>query len=48
MGTVSSSIHTSFERSMITMSGRIAIDRMLGGIVDGGLFSIRELQNTIV
>ena len=24
---------------MITMSGRIAVDRMLGGVVDGGLFS---------
>ena len=43
MGTVilfySSSIHTFFERSIITMSGRIAVDGMLGGIVDGGLFS---------
>ena len=39
MGTVSSNIHSFFERSMITMSGRIAVDRMLGGIVDGGLFS---------
>ena len=45
MGTVSSSNHTSFERSMFTMSARIAVDRILGGIVDGGLFSIRELQN---
>ena len=36
MGTVSSSIHTFFERSMITMSSPIAVDRMLGGIVDGG------------
>ena len=37
--TVSSSIHTFFLDSMITMSGRIAVDRMLVGIVDGGLFS---------
>ena len=37
VGTVSSSIHTFFERSMITMSGCIAVDRMLVGIVDGGI-----------
>ena len=39
MGTISSNIHIFFERSMMTMSGRNAVDKMLGGMVDGGLSS---------
>ena len=39
MGTVSSNIHIFFEISMMTMSGRNAVDKMLGRMVDGGLYS---------
>ena len=34
MGTVSSNIHIFFERSVMTMSGRNAVDKILGGMVD--------------
>ena len=39
MGTVTCSSNIFFERSMMTMSGRNEVDKMLGGMVDGGLSS---------
>ena len=48
MGTVSSNIHIFFERSMMTMSGRNAVDKMLGGMVDGGfIFHSEAIQVSI-
>jgi len=39
VGIVSSKIHICYEAPMMTMSGLSAVDRILGGMVDGGLLS---------